>query len=256
MENPLVTIYITNRNYGAYLEKAIQSSLNQTYKNIEIIIVDDSSNDSSHKILKRFKKYNKVRIIKNIKKKGLVKSSLKAIKLSKGDFILRLDADDFLNKDAIKLMINKIKNKRNYGLIFCDYYNIDSKSKVLSRYKYKHKKKYTIMDTPAHGACSLINKKNYLKIGGYNNLFDRQDGYYLWILMNLNDFKILHLQKPLFFYRKHGKNLSNDKLKILKTRFKIIHYLLQKKNVPQAFFLKKLLKQTKKKLVISRYELF
>ena len=69
MENPLVTIYITNRNYGAYLEKAIQSSLNQTYKNIEIIIVDDSSNDSSHKILKRFKKYNKVRIIKNIKKK-------------------------------------------------------------------------------------------------------------------------------------------------------------------------------------------
>ena len=38
-----------------------------------------------------------------------------------------------------------------------------------------------------------------MKIGGYNNLFDRQDGYYLWILMNLNNFKILHLRKPLFF---------------------------------------------------------
>ena len=69
MENPLVTIYITNRNYGAYLEKAIHSTLNQTYKNIEIIIVDDSSNDNSQKILKRFKKYNKVKIIKNIKKR-------------------------------------------------------------------------------------------------------------------------------------------------------------------------------------------
>ena len=79
-------------------------------------------------------------------------------------------------------------------------------------------------------------------------MFDRQDGYYLWILMNLNDLKILHLQKPLFFYRKHGNNLSNDKLKILKTRFKIIHYFLQKKNVPQTFFLKKLIKQTKKKI--------
>ena len=178
----------------------------------------------------------------------MVKSSLKAIKLSKGDFIFRLDADDFLNKNAIKLMISKIKNKKNYGLIFCDYYNIDSKSKILSRFKYKHKKKYNIMDAPAHGACSLINKKNYLKIGGYNDLFDRQDGYYLWILMNLNDLKILHLRKPLFFYRKHGNNLSNDKLKILKTRFKIIHFFLQKKNVPQTFFLKKLLKQTKKKI--------
>ena len=53
MENPLVSIYITNRNYGVYLEKAILSTLNQTYKNIEIIIIDDSSNDSSHKILKK-----------------------------------------------------------------------------------------------------------------------------------------------------------------------------------------------------------
>ena len=49
--------------------------------------------------------------------------------MSKGDFILRLDADDFLNKNAIKLMIDKIKDKENYGLIFCDYYYIDDKSK-------------------------------------------------------------------------------------------------------------------------------
>ena len=59
MENPLVTIYITNRNYGAYLEKAIHSTLNQTYKNIEIIIVDDSSNDNSQKILKDLKNITK-----------------------------------------------------------------------------------------------------------------------------------------------------------------------------------------------------
>ena len=56
-------------------------------------------------------------------------------------------------------MIDKIKNKKNYGLIFCDYYYIDDKSKIISRFKYKHKKTYNIMDTPAHGACSLINKK-------------------------------------------------------------------------------------------------
>ena len=59
MENPLVTIYITNRNYGAYLEKAIHSTLNQAYKNIEIIIVDDSSNDNSQKILKDLKNITK-----------------------------------------------------------------------------------------------------------------------------------------------------------------------------------------------------
>ena len=101
MGNPLVTIYITNRNYGVYLEKAILSALNQTYKNIEVIIIDDSSNDNSHEILKKFEENKKVKIINNNKKRGLIKSSLKAIKLSKGDFILRLDADDFLDHKAI-----------------------------------------------------------------------------------------------------------------------------------------------------------
>lgn len=248
MGNPLVTIYITNRNYGAYLEKAICSALNQTYKKIEVIIIDDSSNDNSYEILKKFKENKKVKIINNNKKKGLVKSSLKAIKISKGDFILRLDADDFLDHNAIQLMINEFKNNRNNGLIFCDYYYVNKKSKISSRFKYIHKKNYNLMDTPAHGACSLINKKNYLKIGGYNDLFDRQDGYYLWILMNLNNLKILHLKKPLFYYRKHGKNLSNDKLKILKTRLKIIDYFLSKKNISQAVSLKKLFNITQKKI--------
>ena len=156
---------------------------------------------------------------------------------------------------ADKIIVNSLqvkkKFKKIYNLNSIHIYNPIDKSKILSRFKYKHKKSFNIMDSPAHGACSLINKKNYLKIGGYNKLFDRQDGYYLWILMNLNNLKILHLQKPLFFYRKHGKNLSNDKLKILKTRIKIILYFLYKKNVPQTFYfsLEKLLKQTKKKLV-------
>ena len=66
------------------------------------------------------------------------------------------------------------------------------------------------------------------KIGGYNEKFDRQDGYYLWLSILLKKKSIIHSTQPLFFYRKHKNNLSKNKKKILKTRIKILNYFLNK----------------------------
>jgi len=228
LNKPIITIYITNYNYGKYLGKAIESAINQTYKKIYIVIVDDASTDISKKILKKYEKYNFIKIIYNKKRKGLVKSSNAAIRVSKGKFILRLDADDYLHPDALNKMYFKIKKNSNAALIFPDYYWVDKKSKVMSRFKYKHKTNYTLKDLPAHGACSLINKKVLTKIGCYNEKFDRQDGYYIWFLILFNQFKIMHCAEPLFYYRKHGKNLSSSVKKILSTRLSILRYFLGK----------------------------
>ena len=69
-----ITLYIVNKNYSRYLDKSIQSSLNQTYKNIDIIIVDDASTDNSSNILDKYKSLKQVRIIKNKNSLGLIKS--------------------------------------------------------------------------------------------------------------------------------------------------------------------------------------
>ncbi len=96
------SIIITNYNKSSYLEKCINSCLGQTYKNIEIILFDDCSNDSSNKIYNKFK--TKIKIIENKKKKfttfsqnqiyGIYRSFL----ISKGDVIFLLDGDDFFQK--------------------------------------------------------------------------------------------------------------------------------------------------------------
>ena len=245
----LITVYITNRNYGKYLKKSIESVLNQSYKNIFIIIIDDASTDNSKKILKRYKEIKNIKIIFNRRKLGLIRSSNLAIKNSKGDFILRLDADDYLSTNAISIMLKSLIKRKNFKMIFPDFFYVNSSCKIISKYKYKHKSRYNLSDSPAHGACSLIDLKFLKKIGGYNNKFDCQDGHYIWYKIISEKKYICHLNKSAFFYRKHKKNLSKNKKKILSTRLEIINFFLKrKKNYNQFEKLKTLTEKEIKNL--------
>lgn len=238
--NPKITVYVVNRNNENFLDECLNSIKNQTYKNLEIIIVDDSSTDNSIQIIKNFKKKNKKSIIiRNKNKIGLVKSIHKAIKRSSGKFIIRLDSDDYLKSDAISKMYLGIKNDKKLAMIFPNFTWINAKSKILKQFNYKIKKKIIGLDIqPAHGACSMINKSILIKIGNYNNKFDRQDGYYLWLLILLNNYKIKHTQDNLFYYRKHKNNLSKNKKKILKTRLNILNYFIKTKKIKNKFLIK------------------
>ena len=242
MKNTLITIYITNFNYARFINKAIKSALEQSYNNFEIIIIDDASKDDSKKIIKNYKNYKKISIIYNKKRKGLIKSSNIAIKKSRGHFFLRLDADDYLHPKALETMIRIMNKFPNTALVFSDFYTFNNNSKKFSINSYNEKKKFTLADDPPHGACSLVRKKFFYKVGGYNSKFDRQDGYYLWLALLLNEYKVSHCNKPLFFYRKHNKSLSRNLIKLLRVRLNIINFF-SKKNLS----FKNLLLNNKKK---------
>ena len=126
---PLVTIYITNYNYGRYIKQSINSVLNQSYKNFELIIIDDGSTDNSRNIIDRYKNNKKVKIVYQ-KNKGLNKSNNVALKLSKGDYISRLDADDWIDENFLQIMINNLKKDPKIGMIFCNYFLTDKKVKL------------------------------------------------------------------------------------------------------------------------------
>lgn len=247
VKNPLVTIYITNHNYGKYVEKSIKSALNQTYKDIEIIIVDDCSKDQSRKIYDKFLNFKNISFIFNLKKMGLVKSANKALRISKGRYFLRLDADDILKKKAIAKLVEIVKKNKSIALLFCNFHFFFEKTNKIKEFKYIDKKKYTLTDFPAHGACSLIKKSSFKKIGGYSELFHRQDGFYIWTSFLINNYKITHLNKSLFYYRIHGKNLSKDYYKILKEKKKIISFFLKKN--PKNKELVEVKKKTEKELI-------
>ena len=103
-KNFLITIYITNHNYGKYIKQSIESVLNQTYKNFELIIIDDGSTDNSKNVIEKYTNNKKVKIIYQ-NNKGLTVSNNIAIKISQGKYITRLDADDWLDPNFLRSVI-------------------------------------------------------------------------------------------------------------------------------------------------------
>src|SRR5437867_1266985 len=103
MSQPLVTVYITNHNYGRYLEQAIKSVLNQTQQDFELIVIDDGSTDDSRSIIERYADHPKIRPIFQ-ENRGLNISNNIALRAARGQYIMRLDADDYLDENALTVL--------------------------------------------------------------------------------------------------------------------------------------------------------
>lgn len=230
MQKNLVTIYITNFNYSEYIDKSIKSALDQTYKNLEIIIVDDNSTDNSKDLLNKYIKHPKIKIIFNKKNLGLLKSSNIAIKASNGEYIMRLDADDYLDKKIIEIFVKKIKKKPKVAMVYADYYEVNSLGTKLNSVKQiSLNSKNSIKDRPILAACCLFRKDALFSVNLYDENFSRQDGYDIWYkLINSYDFE--HIKKYLFYYRKHEKSLTKNKISLYKARSLILNKIAKKDN--------------------------
>jgi len=215
--NPLVTVYITNYNYAAYIRDSIESVLTQTLQDFELLIIDDGSSDNSKEIIEEYRETESVTIIYQ-KNKGLNITNNVAMRAAKGKYIMRLDADDFLVKEALAEMSSVLEGDDELGLIFPDYYYVDGDGKKTGEERrHNFEKEVSLYDQPAHGACTMIRLDFLKELGGYNESFTCQDGYDLWIKF-VTHHKVTNINKSLFSYRRHGNNLTTNEERILETR--------------------------------------
>lgn len=217
---PIVTVYITNFNYGSFIRKAIESVLSQTFQDFELIIIDDGSTDNSKEIIEEYASSDDISIIYQ-KNRGLNITNNVALKASKGKYIMRLDADDFIEPVALEKMVNELENDDQLGLIFPNYFIVDIDGNILSETKrHDFTNEVNILDQPAHGACTMIKTDFLKKVGGYDESYTCQDGYELWVKF-INKYKVTNINETLFSYRRHSNNLTNNENRILGTRLKI-----------------------------------
>jgi len=231
-KSPLVTVYITNYNYAKYLKQSIESILNQTFQDFELIIIDDGSTDKSHEIIKRYEEKENVYTVFQ-RNRGLNRTNNVALKLGRGRYIMRLDADDYMDVHALEIMVLELEKNPDCAMVFPDYYLTDEHGNITGQIRrHDFKKDVTLADQPAHGACTMIRRKVLLSIGGYNERFDRQDGYDLWLSI-VSKYPISNINLPLFYYRQHNRNLTGNEQKLLKTRGEIKAAYVQERSIPK-----------------------
>lgn len=210
--NPKVTIVIPVYNGSNYMKEAINSALNQTYKNIEIIVINDGSKDNTEEIALSYGK--KIRYFK--KENGGVASALNlAIKKMKGEYFSWLSHDDVYYPDKIEKQINLLSTLKNKNtILYSNYSFINKKSKpIFSPVVHNHKMLtekpiYSIYRGCINGITLLISKKCFDICGDFNeNLRCTQD-YDMWLRM-IKKFDFLHMEDVLAKTRLHGKQDTN-----------------------------------------------
>lgn len=220
---PLVSVYITNHNYGRFIKESIESVLCQTMSDFELIIIDDGSTDNSKELIEEYAEHEKIQIIYQ-NQRGLNVTNNIALRVAHGKYIMRLDADDFLDRNALLVLSSEMEKDETLGLVFPDYYIVDTNGHVLHmERRHNFESDVTLPDQPAHGACTMIRREFLKDVGGYNEGFSCQDGYDLWMnFIFKHGFKNVNL--PLFYYRQHGSNLTTNEQRIYLTRTDIKKY--------------------------------
>ena len=214
---PLVTVYVTNYNYGEYLDQALNSILDQTFRDYELLIIDDGSSDNSKEIISKYVDIENVFTIyqSNL---GLNKSNNIALKMARGKYLMRLDADDYLDPHALEIMVSKLNKHPDLALVFPDYYEVDINGEILKQIRrHNFDDEVTLLDQPAHGACTMFRKSILKQVGGYDESVLKQDGYDIWLKI-IGHYRISNINLPLFYYRLHQNSITQNKEDLLKVR--------------------------------------
>lgn len=209
--NPLVSVVMPTYNAELHIKKACESILNQTYKNIELIIVEDGSIDNTFNIIKDLQSIdNRIKLVNNKKNLGVTKSLNKALKLAKGKYIVRMDSDDWSYPKRIKLQVNLME--QNPDVVVSGTYIEVCDNKL----RYKHIRKYHITDSCirqhifryspfAHPAT--IWRSSTMKKERYNEVIPVCQDYELYFRIGTKG-KFMNLNKPLLKLRMHNNSVS------------------------------------------------
>ena len=226
------TIIVPVYNAEKYLYKCLKHLVNQTYKDIEIIIIDDGSKDNSYEICKKFENSDvRINLVKQ-ENKGVSNARNQGIKMATGDYITFVDADDYIAYNTIEI-INNIINKTETDILKYNYYSFylifKKKNKfsaetneIISKDKYNQLYGNILLSNDFGSVCNAFIKKEIItknKILFSDNLRYSEDRTF-FVKCLYNSKKIYFLDKAKYYYRlnfnsaMHSKNYQNGIIKL------------------------------------------
>ena len=229
MNDPLVSIIVSSYNHEKYIEECILSIVNQTYKNIELIVIDDGSSDNSRVVLERLQKQYGFfwELQSNM---GVSKTLNKAIRnFSQGKYIAGCGSDDFFALDRIEKQVRYMEAHPEYAMVCGKAYTVDENSKVIEGFSVIDPvtdpvKSLTfeslVESNPIPAMTVMLRKDVWLECGGYNENTIVED-LDMWLKIAYR-YKIGYMDDYFAYYRWHGANVTLNTVKMCRAVWNIL----------------------------------
>jgi len=212
MEYPLISVLIPTYNVEAFVSEAINSILNQTYRNLEIIIVDDGSTDNTYEILEDLAKLDsRIKLFKNEYNQRIVNTLNFAFKKSSGQFIARMDGDDISLPNRIETQFLYLQQKKNVSLVGLNIIMIDEDGNEIHKENYltnfDNIKKAIQFASPVNHVW-LAKREVYEKVGAYR-IPTAEDYDFIWRAIDLG-YVVNNAPDFLYLQRIRGGNTATS----------------------------------------------
>ena len=204
MKPERVSIVLPTYNGAKYIRQSIDSCLNQTYKNIELIVVDDGSTDRTPQIIQSYTD-PRIKYLRHEKNKGLPRALNTGFAHATGSYLTWTSDDNLYAKEAIEKMLSFLKQKKG-SFVYCDFY-------LLKNNNFSQRRLFRLPDRVNLGnsnhirACFLYSRKVKDIIGDYDPEVLLSEDYDYWIRVS-KKFSMYHLNEPLYYFRMHHDTLS------------------------------------------------
>ena len=233
MDQPLVSVLMTAYNRESYIAEAIESVLNSTYSNFELIIVDDISGDRTAEIARRYaEKDDRIRLYVNEKNLGQFPNRNKAASYARGKYLKYLDSDDKIFDFGLAYCVEQMERSPECGIGMVVLYDMGAGDSICwDSAKIVHEHFFERQYLWIGPSGTIIRRDKFESIGGFDARFGVASDTYFNIRMASSS-PVLLLQKPFFFYREHDGQAQNDQMGYLKFGYLYFKELIEKGDLP------------------------
>ena len=207
-----ISVIVPCYNQAHFLEEALGSVLNQTYLNWECIIVNDGSPDNSESVAKKWcEKDNRFRYLYQ-ENGGLSSARNAGMKISKGEYILPLDADDIIAESFLTRLVSELIEDKSLAIVSCySRFFIENTTNIVNELKPKGDTYHYLLYVNQLVATSLYRKKYWIEVGGYDEQMKAGfEDWEFWLAITKRGWKYKVIEEFLFYYRKSKKSMLVD----------------------------------------------
>ena len=225
MVEGLVSVIVPVFNRQDYVVETIESIVNQTYKNIELIIINDGSTDDSEKVIRDFQtRYPDVINLINQKNQGQVKARNNGLKEARGEFIAFLDSDDVWLADKIEKQVSLFKDE--IGLVYSGVQYIDAQGAVIGEERCDHSIRGSVYEAllvknRMTGGTVIVKSEALKKVGLFDEALKAAENWDLWLRIT-KLYKVDFVDEALLQYRKHDGNMSGNNTLMLDATYNLL----------------------------------